>query len=101
MSHLQEEKKWLGFNPFVCIESEVYNKSTKKTTSKIRYYISSLQVNAKLLNKSIRKHWPVENNLHWTLDVIFKEDASKKRIGDEATNFNIIRKLALKHGSSR
>lgn len=95
LSHLQEKKKWSGLNSFVCIESEIYNKSTKKIASETRYYISSLQADAELLNKSIRKHWSVENNLHWTLDVLFKEDASKKRIGDEATNFNIIRKLAL------
>jgi len=37
----------------------------------------------------------VENNLHWNLDVVFKEDASLKKKGDSPINFNIITKIAL------
>jgi len=95
MSHFEEKNKWENLNSFVCIESEVYNKSTKRTTKETRYYITSLSADAKLLNKSIRKHWSVENNLHWTLDVLFKEDSSRKRMGNEAENINIINKFVL------
>ena len=42
-------------------------------------YISSLLADAELLNSSIRSHWAIENNLHWNLDVIFKEDNQAKR----------------------
>jgi len=43
----------------------------------------------------VRKHWTVENNLHWTLDVIFKEDQSLKKKDASPVNFNIVRKIAL------
>jgi predicted transposase YbfD/YdcC len=38
-----------------------------------------LLTDAELLNKSVRSHWAIENNLHWNLDVIFKEDNQAKR----------------------
>ena len=43
----------------------------------------------------IRSHWAVENKLHWTLDVAFSEDASRKRAGNAAQNYSILLKIAL------
>lgn len=43
----------------------------------------------------IRSYWAIENKLHWTLDVAFGEDASRKRIGNSAQNFSILNKVAL------
>lgn len=60
-----------------------------------RYYISSLTGNADFINRAVRKHWYVENKLHWVLDVIFKEDYCRVRTGNGAENMNIIRKIAL------
>jgi predicted transposase YbfD/YdcC len=45
--------------------------------------------------KAVRKHWNVEINLHWSLDVSFKEDLSRVRIGHAAENLSIIRRVAL------
>jgi len=41
------------------------------------------------------KHWSIENNLHWVLDTVFKEDASLKKKVDSAVNYNVIWKLAM------
>jgi predicted transposase YbfD/YdcC len=60
------------------------------------YFISSAVFFADGFGKYIRGHWPVENNLHWCLDVIFREDGSRARTGNAALNLNIMRKLALK-----
>jgi predicted transposase YbfD/YdcC len=43
----------------------------------------------------VRSHWAVEKNLHWSLDVIFKEDASLKKKDHSALNYNMITKMAL------
>ncbi|MCF6223336.1 MAG: ISAs1 family transposase, partial [Flavobacteriaceae bacterium] len=43
----------------------------------------------------VRSHWAIENKLHWTLDVAFSEDASRKRIGNASQNFSILNKIAL------
>ncbi|RPJ75460.1 MAG: ISAs1 family transposase [Alphaproteobacteria bacterium] len=45
--------------------------------------------------RAVRKHWNVEINLHWSLDVSFKEDLSRVRIGDAAENLAVIRRVAL------
>jgi predicted transposase YbfD/YdcC len=45
--------------------------------------------------RAVRKHWNVEINLHWSLDVSFKEDLSRVRIGHASQNLSIIRRVAL------
>lgn len=42
-----------------------------------------------------RGHWSIENQLHWHLDVTFKEDASHSRKGFAAQNLSLLKKLAL------
>lgn len=66
-----------------------------KTTIEVRYYISSLEANAKLLGQAVRMHWGIENSVHWILDVTFKEDASRIRTGNAALNFALLRRIAL------
>lgn len=95
LSHLYSKDAWSGLEQFVKIESEIFCKSTGKTTSQIRYYITSLKEGALRINKLVRKHWSIENQLHWVLDVSFREDQSRKRAGNSAENFNIIFKSAL------
>ncbi len=86
---------WAKLQSVVGVQSERYFKKTGKTTNDVRYYISSLHADAKRLNEIVRQHWAVENNLHWSLDVIFKEDSSLKKTNYSAINFNIINKVAL------
>ena len=45
--------------------------------------------------KAVRGHWGIENSLHWTLDVIFNEDASRTRKDHSAQNMSLIRKLSF------
>jgi predicted transposase YbfD/YdcC len=42
-----------------------------------------------------RAHWAIENSLHWVLDMDFREDESRMRLGNCATNMNVFRHLAL------
>ena len=44
---------------------------------------------------AVRKHWSIENQLHWCLDVIFDEDSSKARKDMPPLNLNVLRKTAL------
>lgn len=95
LSHIENPEVWTELKTIIKIESEIFDKKNKYTTTEQRYYISSLPADAELLNKSIRNHWAVENNLHWTLDVEFGEDKSRKRKGYAAENHNIILKAAM------
>lgn len=95
LKFFDEKERWIKLKSIVKITSERYNKSTKQTSSETRYYITSLEADAAKINNAVRKHWSVENNLHWTLDVIFKEDESLKKKDASPVNFNIVRKIAL------
>jgi predicted transposase YbfD/YdcC len=90
-----DKEEWRDLKTIVKLESEVYQKKTKKDTKSVRYYISSSEANSKQISQDIRAHWSIENNLHWNLDVIFKEDFQLKRKGNSAENYNMIAKLAL------
>ncbi len=61
----------------------------------IQFYLSSVEADAQRLAGIVRSHWSIENQLHWCLDVVFKEDASRIRKGSSARNFGMLRRLAL------
>jgi predicted transposase YbfD/YdcC len=86
------ENQWKNLNTIIKITS-IREFANKRQTQE-RFYISSLD-NENDFNKYIRDHWAVENNLHWTLDVVFREDEQRKRANHAAKNFAIVRKIAL------
>jgi predicted transposase YbfD/YdcC len=92
---LDGKEEWKDLKTIVRIASYREDKKTGKSPKRHRYYISSLPKNAELINKSIRSHWAIENNLHWNLDVIFKEDGQLKRKGNSVETFNMMTKVAL------
>lgn len=69
--------------------------TSEKTTKEEVYFITSLEMNISLFARGVRGHWGVENGLHWSLDVIFKEDANRYRERIGAENLGAIRKMAL------
>ncbi len=78
------------------VKIEAERTVNNETQTQIRYYISSEDFeNASYYNDLIRGHWSIENQLHWHLDVTFREDASRARAGFAAENLSSIRKLAL------
>ena len=66
-----------------------------KRTVDERYYISSLEGDAKRLLDCTRTHWHIENGLHWVLDIAFREDECRIRKECGAQNFAILRHIAL------
>lgn len=94
---IQSDNKWKNLTTIIKIESTREFKNSNRLTEKAtRYYISSLSsIHPKDFQNAIRSHWAIENKLHWTLDVAFSEDASRKRIGNASQNFSILNKIAL------
>ena len=92
---LDGKQDWKDLKTIVEIKSEIYQKKSGKKSESVRYYISSEVANSKQMAQDIRSHWSIENNLHWNLDVIFKEDLQLKRKGNSTENFNMVLKLAL------
>ena len=93
---IEQDNKWKKLNSIIKIESiREFKNSDKPTETATRYYISSLLAEPEDFQKAIRLHWGIENKLHWTLDVAFCEDASRKRNGNATQNFSILNKIAL------
>lgn len=70
-----------------------YREIEGETTVQDKYYISDLELSPEELGKITRKHWSIENNLHWVLDMYFKEDLSTNRKENAIHNFAMIRKI--------
>jgi len=83
----------LAINSVVCVESRRTLKG--QTSIEKRYYLSSLPCDAKRAVHAIRSHWSVENNLHWVLDMTFREDESRIRKGHGQANWVTLRHIAL------
>ena len=66
-----------------------------ETTVEQRFYLTSLPPEAPPFARAVRNHWGIENRLHWTLDVTFREDQSRLRTGHGAENFAVLRHIAL------
>lgn len=87
------KQHWKGLQCVVKVYARRYLKD--RTEFNTRYYISSLAPDAAQLNRAIRRHWSIENELHWVLDVSFNEDQARVRNGCAAENFTVLRHIAL------
>ncbi len=90
----EDRGKWAGLKCFVAVECE--RTVGEKTSCERRYFISSLDgSDAEVMARAVRRHWRIENSLHWSLDVSFAEDQSRVRKGHAAENFSRLRRIAL------
>ena len=69
--------------------------SQGRCRSEVRYYILSVLLSAKEFAGAVRGHWGIENNLHWQLDVSFREDGCRVRTDHAPANLSVIRRFAL------
>lgn len=84
---------WVGLQSVVMVQRE--RRTPALTQSETVYYLSSLPADAQRLLAATRAHWSVENTFHWTLDVIFGEDASRVRRDNAPENLAVVRHIAL------
>ena len=93
LAYIASLADWPGLQSIGMIEAK---RTTKEGTSvKRRYFISSLESNAKRLLSAARTYWGIENKLHWILDLAFREDESRVRKGNGPETFAVLRHIAL------
>ena len=90
---LPSKNEWEELNTIVRICRE--RKEGSNLHVETMYYITSLKPVAELIADIARRHWGVENKLHWRLDVVFRQDNSRYRDRNGARNMAAIRKIAL------
>jgi predicted transposase YbfD/YdcC len=101
LAYLRDLKDWAHLRSVVMLEAT--RRVGQTTTTEIRYYISSLTPSAQQALDIVRTHWGIENEVHWVLDVAFREDDCRVRTGYAPQNFAVLRHLALnllKHETS-
>ncbi len=60
-----------------------------------RFYITSFLLLAAQLGAIVRGYWPVENSLHWVMDMTFRDDECRVRTDHAPANFTTIKHMAL------
>ena len=90
---LPEPQAWQGLRSIGMVERESWQGEHR--TIERRYFINSIEAKAKVFAKAVRGHWGVENPLHWRLDVILGDDASRIRKGNGAAIMTSIRQLCM------
>lgn len=93
LDFIRNRQEWVKLQTIVMIRTQ--RQEGTKTTDQDRYFISSLQADASHLLTAKRAHWGVENHLHWTLDVAFREDDHQLGLGHGPANFALLRHMAL------
>lgn len=93
LHNLRGYAKWRNLHSIAMVVStRIIN---GKETKQVRLYISSLKSNAKLILHAARRHWSIENELHWVLDVALNEDHSRVRKDHAPANLAVLRHIAL------
>ena len=90
---LPDRARWAKLNAI----GMTFNQTTRqgKQSVEVRYDILSKKLTARRFAQAVRRHWSIENQRHWQLDVTFQEDQSRLREGHAAHNFSLLRRTAL------
>ena len=92
---LEPLRGWPDLRAVLAVEAIRGITGTGKVEAEIRYFLTSCGDDPAVLARAIRRHWSVENALHWVLDVAFREDDSRVRDRTAARNLALLRKVAL------
>src|SRR3712207_1467702 len=86
---------WLELSTVLAVETIRSVTGSGKVEAEIRCFLTSCGDDPAVLVQAIRRHWSIENALHWVLDVTFREDDSRVRDRAAARNLALLRKIAL------
>ena len=92
---VDEDARWPALRQLVRVETQALPPGPPPPPV-VRYYISSREnLTAEAAMTAVRAHWSIENQLHWRLDVTFREDQHLLRHARAALNLTLVRKMAL------
>lgn len=91
----ERHPEWRGLRSLAAITARRIDKKSQAESLETRFYITSLEPDPNAILAAVRAHWGIENNLHWTMDVIFDEDRCRTRKDNSPLNLAIIRHAAF------
>jgi predicted transposase YbfD/YdcC len=93
LSAVPRSALWEGMNMIGMVESE--RTLDGNTTHETRFYIGSIGTDVTCFARAVRSHWGIENELHWCLDVAFREDDCRVREPAARENLAVLRHITL------
>lgn len=107
--------RWIGLEDGCIIQyfTRRIDKKTGETTSQIKRAVTSVRWDTEdvesLLGSVLRRHWAIENNLHWTLDVAFRQDRIQCKNGKylyartwlNKVTLNLLKQFQKSSGSTK
>jgi predicted transposase YbfD/YdcC len=93
LDYLRNRAAWRNLRTIVKVVAE--RRVHGQTSIEVRYFISSLDGDARRMLQAVRGHWGIENSLHWVLDIAFDEDHQRVRKDNGPANFAVLRHIAL------
>jgi predicted transposase YbfD/YdcC len=93
LQYVRRYGEWKGLRTLIRVRGE--RRMGKKISRETRYYIGSIESSAQLALRAVRSRWGIENELHWVLDIAFREDESRVRKDHGPENLAVLRHMAL------
>lgn len=91
--YIRHDAGWTGLRSLIMLQRQ--RRLDDQYQTETAFYIACLPADAPRLLQAIRDHWPIDHTCHWSLDVVFRADASRVRFGHAPQNFALLRRLAL------
>jgi predicted transposase YbfD/YdcC len=91
---LKAHSEWKGLKTIGMVFSE-RQVGDAEPTEETRFFINSIALNVADFARAVRSHWAIENNLHWVLDVSFREDENRSRKDHTSENLAWIRRMTV------
>lgn len=91
----EDRKEWEKLKSIGYEKKTITKKRTKDTIIEERYFLCSIEPAAELFAIVVRRHWHIENGLHWALDIVFREDRLRSKEKNGIHNLGLIRRFVL------
>lgn len=89
------DSRWVGVHSIIKIFRSGTRGNHDYESDSATYYISSVPPTSSLIPQGIRRHWGIENRLHWVKDVVTHEDTSPQLQGKASVNISLIKSWVL------
>lgn len=91
----EDKQDWRKLTSIGYAKKTIVRKETGEVSVEERYYLCSIKPIAELFAIVVRRHWHIENGLHWVLDIVFKEDKLRSKEKNGIHNLGLIRRFVM------
>ena len=95
LNWFEDRKDWEKLTSIGYERKTIIQKETGKESIEERYYLCSIKPIAELFAIVARRHWNIENGLHWVLDIVFKEDQLRSKEKNGIHNLGLVRRFVM------